>query len=122
MKNVLLLASMSLVLSCKNQDQNDTAMANKAVVSVTAGQQLFETNNCTACHQIAEKVVGPSLQNIAQIYKRKNASLVSFLKSEAEPIVDPSQYESMKLNLEITKTMSETELKSLEMYILSHLQ
>lgn len=110
------------MLSCKNQNQNDTAMTNKNVVSVAAGQQLFETNNCTACHQIAKKVVGPSLQNIAQIYNSKNASLVSFLKSEAEPIVDPAQYESMKLNLEITKTMSDAELKSLEQYILSHLQ
>jgi cytochrome c551/c552 len=34
----------------------------------------------------------PSLQDIAKIYKDKNADMVSFLKGEGEPIVDPSQY------------------------------
>jgi cytochrome c len=38
------------------------------------------------------------LQDIAKIYKDKNADMVSFLKGEGEPIVDPSQYEVMKTN------------------------
>ncbi len=118
MKKILVLSVLSL-FSCKNQEKKTTEIPGKIIVSVETGKQIFETNNCTACHQIAEKVVGPSLQNIAQIYLSKKGDLVSFLKSESEPIVDPEQYPSMKINLEITKTMSEEELKSLELYILS---
>lgn len=117
MKKYLLLTIVLFQLSCKNKEQTNVQAATP--ISIAAGQQLFETNNCAACHQIAEKVVGPSLQTIAQIYRAKNASIVSFLKAEAEPIVNPSQYASMKLNLEVTKTMSNNELQSLELYILS---
>ena len=87
--------------------------------SVESGQLLFEENNCVVCHQINQKVVGPSLQETAKIYKQKNANLVSFLKGNAQPIVNPELYETMKVNLEITKKMSDEELKSLELYILS---
>jgi cytochrome c len=45
--------------------------------------------------------------------------MVSFLKDEAKPIVDPSQYEVMKTNLALTKEMSDEELKGLEAYIYS---
>jgi cytochrome c len=41
--------------------------------------------NCVACHQVNQKVIGPSLQDIAKIYKDKNADMVSFLKGEGEP-------------------------------------
>ena len=48
--------------------------------------------------------------------------MISFLKGEAEPLVDPSQYEVMKVNLELTKTFSDEELKALEAYIYSDLK
>jgi cytochrome c len=59
------------------------------------------------------KVIGPSVQDIASIYKNVE---------DAAPIVDPSQYEVMKTNFVITKAMSEEELKGLEAYIYSKLQ
>lgn len=121
MKNIIFLFALFLLFSCKNQNNTFDVVPEQIVATAASGKQLFETNNCAACHQIAEKVVGPSLQNIAQIYTNKKGSISLFLKAEAEPIVDPSQYESMKLNLEITKTMSDTELKSIELYILSTL-
>lgn len=119
MKNIIYLIAFFQLVSCKNSNENSALVAKIIVVSAATGKQLFETNNCTACHQIAEKVVGPSLQNIAKNYIAKKGNLASFLKAEAEPIVDPSQYESMKLNLEITKTMSVDELKAIEAYIYS---
>jgi cytochrome c len=64
-----------------------------------------------------QKVIGPSITEIAKIYKEKKGSIVSFLKEESEPIVDPSQYEVMKANFAITKQMSDEELKALEEYI-----
>ena len=39
--------------------------------------------------------------------------MVYFLKQEAEPIVDPSQYEEMKTNFAITEEMSDEELIAL---------
>ena len=66
--------------------------------------------------------MGPSLQDIAKIYKEKNGNMVSFLKGEGEAIVDPSQYDLMKPNLELTKTFSDEELKALEAYVYSYLK
>lgn len=85
------------------------------------GKSLFEGKGaCLACHKPNEKIIGPSLVEISKIYKEQNASIVSFLKQEGKPIVDPSQYEIMKANFAITKAMSEEELKALEVYILSY--
>jgi cytochrome c len=48
--------------------------------------------------------------------------MVTFLKGEGEPIVDPTQYAVMKDNFAITKNFSEEELKALEAYVYSHLK
>jgi cytochrome c len=48
--------------------------------------------------------------------------MISFLKGEGEPIVDPTQYEVMKANFVITKTFSDEELKALEAYVYSTLK
>ena len=121
MKKIILLLLVITFASCKkeaepteNQPQHDeTAVA-------VSGQELFEgKGTCTACHLPDQKVIGPSIAEIAKIYKENKGSIVAFLKEEAEPIVDPSQYETMKTNFAITKKMSEAELKALEAYMLS---
>ena len=84
------------------------------------GQELFEgKGTCTACHKPDTKVIGPSIKEIVKIYKEKGASIAAFINEEGEPIVDPSQYETMKTNFAITKQMSDEELKALEEYMLS---
>jgi cytochrome c len=89
--------------------------------SFDQGKALFEGKGaCLACHKPNQKVIGPSLAEISKIYKEQNASIVSFLKEEGKPIVDPSQYEIMKANFTITKSMSDEELKALETYILNY--
>ena len=88
---------------------------------VAEGKTIFEgKGTCTACHKPDVKVIGPSLADISKIYKEQNASIVSFLKEEGKPLVDPSQYEVMKANFAITKAMSDDELKALEAYVLSY--
>jgi len=85
------------------------------------GKALFEgKGTCNTCHKPNEKVIGPSIAEISKIYKEQNASIVSFLKEEGKPIVDPSQYEVMRTNFAITKKMSDDELKALEAYMLSY--
>ena len=113
---MLLLFSL---IGCQNKKETTTTSIDDTASKIS-GQELFEgKGNCTACHQPDQKIIGPSLQEIAKIYKEKNGDIVSFLKEESEPIIDPSQYDIMKTNLIITKSMSDEELKALEEYIYS---
>lgn len=41
---------------------------------VFADQALAQKSNCLACHQVANKVVGPSFKDIAKKYAGKDAS------------------------------------------------
>lgn len=50
------------------------AMTAALSVSATAfaaddGEALFKSSNCTACHTVAKKSVGPSLKDVAAKYK-----------------------------------------------------
>ena len=123
MKKVSFLVCLLVLISCKKESEETFGQPNPTEVSQTPeelGKSIFEgKGNCVACHKIDEKLVGPSVQDIAKIYKAQNGDIVSFLKDEAIPIVDPSQYEVMKTNLALTKAMSDEELKGLEAYIYS---
>ena len=131
MKNLfIILLSLSL-FSCKNEDKKeslypefgtDTTEGTAVKLSPEAqmGQEIFDgKGNCYSCHKPDQKVVGPSIQEIAKIYKAKNGDIVKFLKGDGEPIVDPSQYEVMKTNFYLTKTFSDKELEGIEAYMLS---
>ncbi|MES2575563.1 MAG: c-type cytochrome [Bacteroidota bacterium] len=131
MKKVIFLFAVLTLLSCKKESEEPFEKPEEITTEETVaaqtpealGQEIFQgKGNCVACHQLDQKVIGPSIQEIAKIYKDKNANMVSFLKGEGEAIVDPSQYELMKPNLEITKTFSDEELKALEAYIYSNLK
>lgn len=90
--------------------------------SLELGKQLFNgKGTCLACHKPNQKVIGPSIVEIAQIYKDQNADMVEFLKGNGKPIVDPSQYEVMKTNFQITKKMTDTELQAIVDYMYSFL-
>ena len=123
MKKAAFLACLILVISCKKESEETFGQPNPTEVSQTPeelGKSIFEgKGNCVACHKINEKLVGPSVQDIAKIYKAQNGDIVSFLKDDAKPIVDPSQYEVMKTNFALTKVMSDEELKGLEAYMYS---
>ena len=112
----LLIILLCLVVSCKKESNENFGKTAKKI----SGQELFEgEGNCIACHKPDQKIIGPSLQEIAKIYKEQNGNIVAFLKEEAEPLVNPSQYEIMKTNFAITKGMSDDELKAIEDYIYS---
>ena len=123
MKKVALFVCLLVLMSCKKVSEATFGQPNPTEVSQTPeelGKSIFEgKGNCVACHKIDEKLVGPSIQEIAKIYKAQNGDLVSFLKDDAKPLVDPTQYEVMKTNLALTKEMSDEELKGLEAYIYS---
>jgi len=95
---------------------------NDPKVVIEKGKDLFNSNKaaCYTCHLPDKKVIGPSIAEIAKVYKEKNADLFAFLRQKADPIVDPSQYDVMKVNFTIIKTLSDDEVKSLEAYIQSY--
>lgn len=123
-KFIFILTALLLASCGKEKTSASTETVNtESTISdpVAEGKKLFEgAGNCFACHLPDQKVIGPSIVEIADIYKKEKASIVDFLKEDAPPIVDPSQYEAMKTNFVITKQMSDSQLKALEAYILSH--
>ncbi len=119
MKNLLILLSFFSLIACQNKEEKSTTSVDETATKVT-GKELFEgEGNCVACHKPDQKIIGPSLKDIGKIYKAKKGSIVAFLKEDSEPLVDPSQYDIMKTNFAITKSMSGEELKALEDYIYS---
>jgi cytochrome c len=98
----------------------ETKTTTSVLSSKDLGKELFEGKGmCATCHKPDAKIVGPSIKEIAKMYSEKKASISLFLQGESDPIVDPTQYEIMKANFAITKTMSDEELKGLEDYMLS---
>ncbi len=111
--------------SCGKEEKKESLYPESAATEKKTpeqlGQEIFESKgNCFACHKPDQKIVGPSIAQIAQIYKDKGGDIVSFLKGNEKPIVDPEQFSVMQTNFAITKAMSQEELKALEAYIYSH--
>jgi len=129
MKQLLLLLTALTLFACKSEDKkeslyNGTATDEGAAAKLTPqekmGQEIFDgKGNCYTCHKPEEKSIGPSIRTIGKIYKEKKGDMVTFLKGNGEPIVDPKQYAVMKTNFYITKTFSDEELKAVEAYIYS---
>ena len=126
-KLLLTLSIVISIISCGEKKETD-AMGNpinQAATSVNQtpeelGKELFEGKGmCATCHKADIKTVGPSINDIAKIYKEKGASIADFINDKGEPLVDPSQYDIMKANFVITKAMSADERKALEIYMMS---
>lgn len=123
MKNLIPLICLLSVFACKSKEvpvEEDFEYEEKQTPA-QLGEKLFNgKGNCYACHRPDQKFVGPSLVEIATIYKQQKGDMVKFLKEDAKAIVDPANYAAMKVNFSITKRMSDVELKALEAYILEH--
>lgn len=127
---LICFASSLTLVSCKKESEESFGKPETTTETTTEvqkpedlGKEIFHGKGaCVACHKPDIKLVGPSLQDIAKIYKEKNGDMVAFLKGEGEAIVDPTQYAVMKPNLELTKTFSDEELKALEAYVYSTLK
>lgn len=127
MKKIILAVAVLAMVSCKNEPKESFGKQTETTTEIQTpealGKEIFEgKGNCIACHQLDQKMIGPSITEIAKIYKDKNGNMVSFLKGEADAIVDPEQFAVMQANLAITKTFSDEELKAIEAYIYSNLK
>ena len=125
MKKLAILFTLLLFISCKKEETKKESLYPETQKTaeekqLELGQAVFEgKGNCFACHKPDQKIIGPSILEIATLYKTQNGDMIAFLKGKADPIVDPSQYEVMKTNFSITKNLPEEELKALEAYFYS---
>ena len=120
----ILLLALIFFTSCGKEAKKEALYPESAATDKQTpqqlGQEIFDSKgNCFACHKPDQKIVGPSIREIAKIYKAKGGDIVSFLKGNEEPLVDPSQFSVMQTNFAITKNMNDEELKALETYIYS---
>ena len=135
MKKILFLSAVLALASCKKEQEpigkstettNESYSEGESAEAKTPealGKSIFEgKGNCVSCHQVDQKIIGPSIQEIGKIYKDKKGDIVTFLKGNADPIVDPSQFSVMKTNFPVTQAMTDEELKAIEAYIYSNLK
>jgi len=91
--------------------------------SVTAqadeGKAIFEAKGCALCHKKDMDTVGPSLVNIANVYSGKEADLLSYLKGQGTPIVDPARAPVMNPQLVKIRTLFEEDLHAITTYIIN---
>lgn len=124
MKKLNFLFLFSILISCgKKESEAFGAASSKHETPIELGEKLFNGSGmCYTCHKPNQKIIGPSIIEIVTIYKNNNASIVDFLREKSKPIVDPSQYEVMKTNFVITKSMKDHELEAIELYMKSFIK
>jgi cytochrome c len=85
------------------------------------GVQLFQERGCGACHDRTEDQtlyrLGPSLNQIAEAYKGREADLELFLKGGCDPIVDEVRFEIMHGEIVKIKGLSDSQIRDLRKYI-----
>ncbi len=54
---------------CRCLFASGACMADEAVLSNADGLALMKKNNCTACHSVEKKIVGPAFKDVAAKYR-----------------------------------------------------
>jgi cytochrome c len=62
----------------------------RAAAGVTEGQHLFQ-RKCAACHGVDTRIVGPPLTEIAKIYRKNPAGIVTWARAPGKKRADVSQ-------------------------------
>ncbi|WP_024769621.1 c-type cytochrome [Aquimarina macrocephali] len=119
---LFLMAAVLLCASCQSEkkENSNIKIGTKKEKSspYDLGKKIFNgKGKCYTCHKIDKKSIGPGVIEIMKVYKAQNKDLISFLKQESDPIVDPETFVVMKTNFAIIKTFTEEELKAVEIYM-----
>ncbi|MEA1847867.1 MULTISPECIES: c-type cytochrome [Chryseobacterium] len=85
MKRLFLTGIMGLFLISCSKKENvpvDTASPEKRVDAGSAksslsGEQMIESLDCSGCHAVNERMIGPSYQEIADKYAEKDIELLA---------------------------------------------
>ncbi|ROH98132.1 c-type cytochrome [Chryseobacterium daecheongense] len=73
-----------LTLSCSQKENTPVDAGSAEATSVSepakanlSGDQIIETLDCTGCHTVNERMIGPSYQEIADKYAEKDVELLA---------------------------------------------
>lgn len=85
MKKILLAGTLGLlIISCsKKENTTEVASSSEAVAvsepvqSNLSGDQIMETLDCSGCHSVNERMIGPSYKEIAGKYSEKDTELLA---------------------------------------------
>ena len=83
------------------------------------GQAMFEAKGCAVCHKSDVDTIGPSLKTIANVYAGKEMDMLTYLKGQGTPIVDPARASVMNPQLVKIRTMFEEDLHAISTYIIN---
>lgn len=89
--------------------------------AVASGKKIFQ-DNCTVCHKIGEKLIGPNLEGVTT--RRSEDWIKSFVKN-SQKMVEAGDADAVKIYTEFNKTamtafegnLSEDDLKNLVEYL-----
>ncbi|RKS97763.1 c-type cytochrome [Chryseobacterium defluvii] len=84
MKKLFLIGFVGLsLISCSKKENtpvdtisSETTISEPAKTSLS-GDQIIETLDCTGCHTVNERMIGPSYQEIADKYSEKDIELLA---------------------------------------------
>lgn len=84
MKKLFLTGFVGLsLISCSKKENtpvdtisSETTISEPAKTSLS-GDQIIETLDCTGCHTVNERMIGPSYQEIADKYSEKDIELLA---------------------------------------------
>ncbi|MDH6253183.1 cytochrome c [Chryseobacterium sp. H1D6B] len=122
MKKIFLAGCIGfLVFSCSKKENTsaEPVSADKSDVSVSAhtanlsGQQIIETLDCTGCHSVGERMIGPSYQEIAGKYSEKDIEML------ASKIIDGGSGAWGSVPMQAHPQVSKEDAKKMVEYILS---
>jgi cytochrome c len=85
MKKLFLTGCMGfLILSCSQKENKPVDITSSETTSISepaktnlSGDQIIETLDCTGCHTVNERMIGPSYQEIADKYSEKDIELLA---------------------------------------------
>jgi len=85
MKKILLAGILGLmIISCSKKENtaevatsSETTAVSEHAKSNLSGNQIMETLDCSGCHAVNERMIGPSYKEIAGKYSEKDTELLA---------------------------------------------
>lgn len=84
MKKLFLTGCISLlILSCSKKEtpvdatSSETTAVSEPAKTNLSGDQIIETLDCSGCHSVNERMIGPSYKEIAEKYSEKDIELLA---------------------------------------------
>lgn len=85
MKKLLLAGAVGfLILSCSKKENteaqgvpSETSAVLEPVKTNLSGDQIIETLDCSGCHAVNERMIGPSYKEIAEKYSDKDIEMLA---------------------------------------------